>query len=279
MEKIESPVSVLSVVQPPSSTPVDATKPSKIRVQTTAAYPFPPLSARKAVTTPRMLIRPPQRSDFESWRSLRLQPQVMVNMNEGGPDTTEAESRAAFEQFFLPEVAASTYVWFGFDRTTGAFLGFAGVNHAQGPFFGWPQMTGAATVDAWGKGFSTEFLGAFLEMWWELPRREVEIEVDACTLHLNVMESENAAAGREGRVEEQLTTFTLVDNEAVHAIMRRYGFEEFKRWDIFDERKHSSTQGQNNLWTAWAAVPPKDDELSCASRPTLAPSVEESKVQ
>lgn len=79
---------------------------------------------------------------------------------------------------------------------------------------GWPVLGYMLVKEAWGKGYTSEFLSAFLDAWWDLPREEVEIKVDA-----------NSVRGEGEIKKEMMSGITTDDNKASQNVMRKAGFE------------------------------------------------------
>jgi RimJ/RimL family protein N-acetyltransferase len=77
----------------------------------------------------------------------------------------------------------------------------------------------------WGKGIATEFVQAFVDEWWKLPRSVCEIEVEKSTVPSN---SEMA--------QEMYTAVTATDNFASQKILERRGFEKVKVWSETDSQ-------------------------------------------
>jgi RimJ/RimL family protein N-acetyltransferase len=226
----------------------DPQKPKTV-VQTTAAYPFPPTAARAELLTPRLRIRAPTASDFEAWRVLRADPEIMAHMGEGVPDSSVDESRASFAKLVAPN-DSDTYVWLVFDRENGAFLGHGGVFDKEFYFTGWPTLSFSFVAEARGKGVATEFVAAFLKAWWALPRR---------TLTLNV-EKEGFLATRDDGgqivVTEQLNAMTWPENRASQIVLEKNDFKLWTRVWLVDQRPRSQAPGQELEVICWSFARP-----------------------
>lgn len=93
--------------------------------------------------------------------------------------------------------------------------------------FGWPAIGYMIRTEFWGQGVATEFVKAWLESWWKLPRAEAELEVDRRTLLPE--EGEESSP-------EQVIAFTLLDNIGSQRVLEKAGFERFLTWEEADLR-------------------------------------------
>jgi len=98
---------------------------------------------------------------------------------------------------------------------TGEFIGIGGCSELQG-LFGWPDIGYMFKQEAWGKGYATEFVRAFLEIYSGLPREQTEIRVDP-----------RSVAGEGAVVEERYLAIVLEGNEKSQKILTKCGFEYF----------------------------------------------------
>jgi len=67
-------------------------------------------------------------------------------------------------------------------------------------------------TEFWGKGYATEAMEYFLQAWWKLPRRDIEVEMDP-----NKAKSTTV-------VPEVLKADVVVTNHASKKILERFGF-------------------------------------------------------
>lgn len=97
----------------------------------------------------------------------------------------------------------------------------------------------------WKKGYATEFLRAFLEAWWKLPRQEdVETDADPRTVSEFVATTNGttSAAGEEEsntiitRVPEQLTALVDAENTGSRRLLEKCGFRQVAEWTEPDSR-------------------------------------------
>ncbi|KAI0458176.1 acyl-CoA N-acyltransferase [Xylaria acuta] len=207
-----------------------AETPSQIKVKTTLpTHPFPANSARSPIRTERLVIRPLTQDDFGALRSLRTQPEVMVHTAAGKIDGDLAETQTRLDPF-LPPRDADTYNPAICLASTGEFIGLGGVfsTHSE---LGWPEVGYMLKKEHWGRGYGTEFLRAFLEAWWSLPRSEAETTVDALSVD-----------AREGdTVPEMLSAMVESTNTGSLRIMEKAGFKQFKTWK--EVSRHPGTEG------------------------------------
>ena len=121
-------------------------------------------------------------------------------------------------------------------RETGEFIGIGG-NHQVNPELGWPELGYMLKEEHWGKGYATEFVGAWLKAWDALEREEVEVVVDARTVE----------GVREGTaVKEIVVAVTSADNPKSQRILGKSGFERFM---VYEEEGTRPGEGRIELPT------------------------------
>ncbi|KAJ4311414.1 hypothetical protein N0V84_010467 [Fusarium piperis] len=198
-----------------------------VTVKTTLPkLPFPSNDEREPFRTERLLMRPFSEDDFEALRALRTQPEVMVWFTQGRPDKDVEETKKALA-LYLPPNDLERYNWAICLAETGEFIGIGGNSKWNGEL-GWPEVGYSLLKEHWGKGYITEFLGAFLRQWWALPREEVELKVDR-----------NSVRGDGGVEEECAAAITLDDNAASQNVLRKCGFDLVAAWEEVDLRDSS----------------------------------------
>ncbi|KAI0440145.1 acyl-CoA N-acyltransferase [Xylaria telfairii] len=202
--------------------------PSLITVKTTLpTHPFPANSARAPIRTERLVIRPVTQDDFDALRSLRTQPEVMACTAAGRIDGDPSETQSRLDPF-LPPRDADTYNPAICLASTGEFIGLGGVfsTHSE---LGWPEVGYMLKKEHWGRGYGTEFLKAFLDAWWSLPRSEAQTAVDALSVD-----------AREGdAVPEMICAMVESTNRGSLRIMEKAGFKQFKTWKEVSRRPGS----------------------------------------
>ncbi|KAI1421766.1 acyl-CoA N-acyltransferase [Xylaria sp. FL1777] len=193
-----------------------------IKVKTTMpSYPFPGNSERAPIRTARLLIRPLTQDDLPALHSLRTQREVMSCLSRGQVDQDLAETQAKLDPF-LPPGDAQTYNPGIFLAATGELIGLGGV-FAVDFQLGWPEVGYMIRAEHWGRGYTTEFLEAFVQAWFALPRSDVEADVDA----------RSVGDAREGDVVPEMLSATV---EAVNArslrVVEKAGFRKFGSWTV-----------------------------------------------
>ncbi|KAI2769929.1 acyl-CoA N-acyltransferase [Daldinia loculata] len=197
----------------------------KIKVKTyLPTQPFPPNVERKPIRTERLVIRPFTEEDLDGIHALRTQPEVMHFSAVGRIDASENETRTSYLARFLPPNDIRNYHNVLCLASTGEIIGAGGMPKVD-LVFGWPEVGYMLKKEYWGQGYATEFLRAFVDHWWTLPRSEVEIEV--------VAESVNGS----GEVPEMLSAMADDDNSASKHVLEKAGFREFTRWTEPDSRE------------------------------------------
>ncbi|UKZ48820.1 hypothetical protein TrVGV298_003053 [Trichoderma virens] len=167
-----------------------------------------------------------------------------------GADKTLEDTRRSLDDFFPPN-DSKTYHFLIFEKDTGDLVGKGGMHGITGRNFGWPEVGYSFKQEAWGKGYGTEFLTAFLQNWWSLPRSEVEIEVDATSLDAEALEAGDAP------VVEILVAVVDVENPGSKRVLEKTRFKEFKQWTTLDIR--AANKGQPVTLSAFLAVAPAQE--------------------
>lgn len=156
---------------------------------------------------------------------MRTQPEVMANNHQGRVDKDLEETKPNLDRFLSPN-DEKTFMLAICLKETGEMIGIGG---CTGPtsLFGWPGIAFMLRSEFWGQGLMTEFVHAFLGMWWTLPRREVEVHVDPRSL---------TGIHRDALVLEQITGFAVDEYVARKGVLERAGFEKFLTWEESDLR-------------------------------------------
>ncbi|KAI1747247.1 acyl-CoA N-acyltransferase [Xylaria castorea] len=193
---------------------------SLIKVKTTLpTQPFPANSARAPIRTERLVIRPLTQDDLEADHALRTQPEVMACTATGMVDGDLSKTQERLDPFLAPR-DVDTYNPAICLASTGEFIGLGGV-YSTTSELGWPEVGYLLKKEHWGRGYGTEFLKAFVEAWWSLPRSETETMVDALSVD----------APREGdAVPERLCAMVESTNTGSLRVMEKAGFKQFKTW-------------------------------------------------
>ncbi|KAK4160986.1 acyl-CoA N-acyltransferase [Cladorrhinum sp. PSN259] len=193
-----------------------------IKVKTTLPrQPLPPNSERQPFNTERLTLRVPRIEDLQALHRLRTQPEVMQWTALKKCDGNLAETESRLTPFLTPN-DARTYNFAICLRETGEFVGIGGF-HNGGALFGWPEVGYMFVKECWGKGYGTEFLQGFEELYRGLEREVVEIEVDG-----------RSVVWKEGgdgeEAEEVMIALTSEENGASQNVLRKCGFEKFVTW-------------------------------------------------
>ncbi|KAI1091598.1 acyl-CoA N-acyltransferase [Rostrohypoxylon terebratum] len=190
----------------------------KITVKTRLpVLPFPPNAERKPFRTERLVIRPFSKDDLDGMYALRTQPEVMKYTSTGKIDANKEETQAFMDRFMPPNDAYNynniiTLV------STGEIIGIGGSTSSPISIFGWPEIGYLIKKEYWGQGYATEFLKAWLDNWWTLPRSEVETQVDV----------QSVDGARE--TPEKIVAYIERPNVGSRRVLEKAGFREFKQW-------------------------------------------------
>ncbi|KAK3337395.1 GNAT domain-containing protein [Cercophora scortea] len=174
--------------------------------------PYATNDIRPSLTTERLILRALTPDDAEQLHVIRTQPEVMIWTSRGTVDKDLAETRDTLAAFMPPKDETS----FNFAiclRETGEMVGIGG-HHNRMSSFGWPEVGYMFHKEAWGRGYGTEFLRAFVGMYAALPREEVEIRIDERTV---------VKAPADQQFEEL-------------GVMKKAGFEHLLTWLATDSR-------------------------------------------
>ncbi|KAF4507540.1 hypothetical protein G6O67_004030 [Ophiocordyceps sinensis] len=157
---------------------------------------------------------------------MRSQPEVMTWTSQGAPDRDEARSRELLAHRLGPSADAKP---------------------GEGEL-GWPALGYMLRREFWGRGYATEFLAAFLDAWWALPRVSVpELRVERSTV--------DAVGGRGGgSARECIVAVTLDANSGSQRVLDKCKLELAKVWAEPDLRDPDKTA---TLY-AYAARRPSD---------------------
>ncbi|KAI1657674.1 acyl-CoA N-acyltransferase [Daldinia decipiens] len=199
-------------------------RPPKIKVKTyLPTQPFPPNAERKPIRTERLVIRPFTEEDLDAIYAIRTQPEVMHFSAVGQIDASKDETRTSYLACYLPPNDIRNYHNVLCLASTGELIGMGGMPKTD-LLFGWPEVGYMLKKEYWGQGYATEFLRAFVDHWWTLPRSEAEIEVAA------------ESVDRSGEVPEMLSAIADDENLASKHVLEKAGFQKFTRWTEPDTR-------------------------------------------
>lgn len=201
-----------------------------ITVETTLpTIPLSPHTARQPVVTERLILRPVSPDDLQELHKLRTQPEVMKWSAVGRVDSNLEETRVKLAEELPPNDVDNFNVSICL-RSTGQWIGIGGCKKPRGEL-GWPEIGYMFQKDFWGSGYGTEFLLAFLGLWWSLPRSECKISVERASV---------AGKGLGGdEVDEMITAVTAEDNYPSQRMLGKLGFEKFKLWRETDEQSRT----------------------------------------
>lgn len=135
--------------------------------------PFPELSERKEIKTERLILRPITLDDLDGFHELRRRPELQKNSKLWGRLVeSKEESKRHLEA--LVEDYESHWYFGAFLQSTGEMIGEGGQRDAAimaTSFSGWPEAEFFIKPEYWRQGYGTEFFKAFMESWWDLPRK------------------------------------------------------------------------------------------------------------
>ncbi|CAK7236512.1 hypothetical protein SCUCBS95973_009632 [Sporothrix curviconia] len=221
---------------------------------TVPLLPLPPNNERAALVTERLIIRPPTEDDLAALYELRTLPEVMRNTKTGTIDVDIAFTRGRLVPFLAPG-DARTFNFAICLREAGdnKLIGIGGV-HIFHSVFGWPELGYMFHSAHWGKGYATEFVRGFLQMYSKLPRPETPqpLRVTRCTLPADLQAKAGPGTAEKSDydddpealartvtadtvvVEEKLTAIVAVRNAESNRVVTKGGFERFMQFSKED---------------------------------------------
>ncbi|KAH7186743.1 hypothetical protein AU210_007298 [Fusarium oxysporum f. sp. radicis-cucumerinum] len=210
-------------------------KPGFIQINTTLTkLPYPPLEERPTVRTKRLVLRPFYEDAAKDLFPMRTQKEVMMWTAQGAPDKDLEETQKWAAQRLPPHDETNLYYVISLIET-GEVIG-AGGTYRRECELGWPGIGYAFRKEAWGKGYATEFLVAFMKIWWELPRVESSIAVDRATLS-----EDEIVASVNGTITERCAAETIKENVGSKRVLEKAGYTWVKEWR--NEEKNWSIYG------------------------------------
>ena len=170
-------------------------------------------------TTSRLLLRPIKREDLNDYHALRTQKEVMVWTSTGKVDVDLDFTMTWIERHLPPKNTFS----FSIEELSnpGKVIGSIGL-----PYFDPPEVGYMFRMEAWGKGYATETLKAWLETYWALPREVVEVEDEKPTYERE--------ADANGVSREVLRALFESNNAGSRGVLRKCSFKEYGREEVED---------------------------------------------
>jgi RimJ/RimL family protein N-acetyltransferase len=125
----------------------------------------------KAFTTARLLLRPMTVNDLAEFHILRTQPEVMIHTARGTVDEDSAATQAWMDRYLHPN-NSKTFI-FAIEELSkpGKIIGSMGSHIAEPPTLGYMLRK-----EYWSCGYATEAVQGWLEEYWKLPRREIDLQ-------------------------------------------------------------------------------------------------------
>ncbi len=213
-----------------------------VTVRTTLpTVPLPPSEQRAPSLTERLVVRTLTMDDLAAAHELRTQPEVMVHTSRGLIDDDLDMTLERLERFVPPKDAETFHMAIclrGEDGAEGPFIGMGGVHVFSGQL-GWPEVGYMLKKEYWGKGYATDFLRAYVQMWSALPRpaEPAPALVSPATLAPEVVQQARAAQADGSPapvVDEKLAAVVADYNKASQNVVGKGGFVELLTIDEED---------------------------------------------
>jgi RimJ/RimL family protein N-acetyltransferase len=185
---------------------------------TLPTLPMPSTIERKHIATDRLILRPVVPEDAKKIYVMKSQYEVMRWSSTGKIDKDENETLEKLQMYFPPHDTEYFQCSICL-KSNGELIGLGGCHSRLGDT-GWPVVGYMFQKEFWGLGYGTEFLKAFIDAWWKLPRSPCEIEVERSTIRKN----------EAGEVLEVYTAIIAAHNGASRRVLEKCGFEDMTDW-------------------------------------------------
>ncbi|KAF4953858.1 hypothetical protein FGADI_5650 [Fusarium gaditjirri] len=210
---------------------MESTKPSSIdfvTVKTTLpVYPLPPNHERSTFRSERLSMRHMTEDDFDFLRALRTDPNGMKWSSQGCPDVEMEQTEKSLSLRLTPK-DVERHDWVISLIETGEPIGLGGTC-VWSSEMGWPALGYMLLKERWGKGYASEFMKAYLDKWWSLPRNEVELTVD-----------KNTVLEEDGDLKQEcISAVTMSDNAPSQNALKKAGFGFVSSWVEADPKDES----------------------------------------
>lgn len=161
--------------------------------------------------TTRLLLRPYKEDDLSDFFELRSQFQVMQWTSTGKVDADQAFTLTWMKRALPPNDVDTFTCAIEELSNSGKVIGAFGILPKSEP----PEIGYMLREEAWGRGLATEAMKAFLELYWKLPRREVDATEYFPELERRV---------DDGIVREVLHAQIVSTNSASQKVLEKCGF-------------------------------------------------------
>lgn len=196
-----------------------------------------------AFATTRLLIRPMQRSDLNDFHSLRTQIEVMKWTSTGKIDADTDFTTKWMERSLPPNDTKSFNFAIEELANPGFVVGTVGMHIAEPPECGYMFRQ-----EAWGKGYASEALEAWVQKYWELPREVVQLEEE--------LPKYLRGDSEDGVTKEVLRALIETNHAASRRVLEKCGFDQYGREEVED----SHYPGEGKLvWLDYFCLERPDD--------------------
>lgn len=163
-------------------------------------------------TSARLLFRPMTLNDAAELHILRTQLEVMINSTTGKVDEDHDATRTWINRFIHPNDSKTFSFAIEELANPGVIVGTVGSHIAEPPSIGYMFRK-----EFWGKGYATEAAKRWIEEYWKLPRREIELQSEM---------PESSELHWEGdTVREVLIAHIEASNVGSRTVVGRCGFK------------------------------------------------------
>lgn len=158
----------------------------------------------------RLIFRTLQESDFPGYHAILKQEQTMVDAGLG----PMYEEKSARDWFNMTQESFTRVGIFlkNSDNTEGELIGDGGVYRSPDQ---WPEIFYLLKKEFWGKGYASEFVDKFKEVWWNLPRKDTRMSVQSISLGKN----------HTSVATERLCAPIRMENVKSQKVVEKAGFE------------------------------------------------------
>ncbi|WP_431999041.1 GNAT family N-acetyltransferase [Streptomyces fungicidicus] len=194
--------------------------PSSVSVQVSTTKPSH--KNLMGFSSERLILRPLLASDFTAYLAIYKPETALYNsVTSPTPSQNQLETFVQNTREYFIERKLIHYAMVGIflknlDGTEGELIGDGGVFSLDNKDDKWPEIYYVLKKEFWNKGYATEFLKKFLDVWWCLPREKTSMRVQPISLGNLFYHQE---------VKERLVAEIHMSNKGSIRVIEKAGFE------------------------------------------------------